>query len=110
MSVTAAPGVRVGNEMANPMGWLMRRTKDVEELLAVPEVMGLAQQLISHLDNFCAVRQVEPGDLAVNVLRTPTLRYITLRLGTDGCRTCDGAGVLTGTFLECPDCAGTGFR
>jgi hypothetical protein len=110
MSATAPRSdVKVGREMANPMGWLMRRTKDVEELLAIPEVMRLAQEFIVYLDGFCAVRKVDPKELTVNVLPTQSLRYITLLLGTDGCRMCDGRGVQMDGYSKCPHCEGTGY-
>jgi len=103
----SATDARVTEEIRAPMGWLLNRTYRLAKLLTLPEVMDLAQQVVTHLDAYCAVEELNPNDLSVDVLRTRSLRYITLRLN-DGarCPACDGTGLNDGH--KCSGCEGRG--
>ena len=98
---------RVGNEMGETMGWLLRRTKRVEELLAQPPIMDLADRLACHLDRLAEVRDVPLKEIEVGILPTQTKRYITIQLATEPCESCGGVG----TFRDgraCQKCEGSG--
>lgn len=102
---------RVTEEIRNPMGWVVGRTGRLAKLLELPEVQEIAQQVISHLDNFCDVEGIEPDELQGNVTRTRALRYITIRLGARPCWACEGKGLKPGGgYMPCPTCEGTGVR
>lgn len=70
----------VGREMGMDYGWLLRRTKRVEELLAQPEVMKMADHLATHIEAFCSIEEISIKELQVDILPTRTKRYITLQL------------------------------
>jgi hypothetical protein len=99
---------RVGREMGREMGWLIRRTKRVEELLALPEVMKMASDLAEYMEHYCAIEQVEAKDLEITILPTQTKRYITIAFGAAGCKTCDGTGRVGNVGAYCPACDGAG--
>ncbi len=99
---------RVGSEMGDTMGWLLRRTKRVEELLAQPHVMEMADALVTHIDRYCAAEEFPVKDLEVNILPTRTKRYITIQLATDACHFCEGQGIVQ--MKRCDHCEGTGLR
>lgn len=102
---------RVTEEIRNPMGWIVGRTHRLAELTALPEVQEILQRVVSHLDNYCAVQDVDPNDLQGNVVPTRALRYITIRLGSRSCWACEGTGLQKGAgYSQCPTCEGTGVR
>lgn len=100
---------RVGDEMGEAMGWLLRRTKRVEELLAIPEVMAMADELARHMERYAAAEGARVKDLEVTVMPTRTKSYITIHFGAYDCATCSATGrVAAGAY--CPDCQGAGHR
>lgn len=99
---------RVTSEIRNPMGWVVGRTARLARLLMLPEVQDIVQRVVSHLDNYCAVEEVDPQELQGNVLPTRALRYITIRLGSRPCWACQGVGNRAG--VGCDVCEGTGVR
>lgn len=102
---------QVTSEIRNPMGWVVGRTGRLAKLLELPEIQEIAKDVVSHLDNYCAVEEVDPDDLSGNVLRTRTLRYITVRLGSRPCWACKGQGLQPGSgYMPCQTCDGTGVR
>lgn len=96
-------------EMAEDGGWLMRRTKRVEELLAVPEVMQLADELALHVERYAAIEEVPVKDLEVTILPTQTKRYITINFGAGDCPACNATGRTAGGAY-CSTCDGAGTR
>jgi hypothetical protein len=96
-------------EMGDPMGWLLRRTKRVEELLAQPAIMNLADELARHMERYCAIKEIDVKSLEVTVLPTQTKRYITLAFGAHECIRCQGVGQMP-DHTRCNACEGTGFR
>jgi hypothetical protein len=102
---------RVGREMGREMGWLLRRTKRVEELLAVPEVMAMADELARHMERWSAEEGVAVKDLDVTILPTQTKTYVTIAFGARTCVPCHGTGRVGGEGINyCPACGGSGFR
>lgn len=101
---------RVTAEIRNPMGWVVGRTERLAALLETPEIQEIAQRVVSHLDNFCAVEEIDPQDLQGQVIRTRALRYITIRLGARDCWACGGSGQQGSGLLPCSTCEGTGIR
>jgi hypothetical protein len=101
---------RVGNEMGEWGGWLMRRTKDVEELLAQPAIMALVDRVAEHCDRVIEVREIAPKELEVSLLPTQTLRYITIQVASNHCESCGGVGYFFEgpTNRRCSKCEGTG--
>ena len=101
---------RVTSEIRNPMGWVVGRTERLAKLLELPEVQEMVQRVVTHLDNYCAVEEVDPQDLQGTVIPTRALRYITIRLGARDCWACKGTGKMGNTAYPCTTCEGTGIR
>lgn len=92
------------------MGWLIRRTKRNEELMALPEVMEMADRLARHMERYAAIEEVDVSDLEVSVLPTRTRRYITLAFGSRSCWGCEGSGRQADGVNYCLVCEGSGYR
>lgn len=104
-------GVSVTSEIRNPMGWIVGRTHRLAHLLEVPEIQEMVQGVVTHLDNYCQIEDIDPQDLSGNVLRTRALKYITIKLGSRPCWACDGKGIKKGSnYAMCDTCEGTGVR
>jgi thioredoxin reductase len=101
---------RVGREMGREMGWLMRRTKRVEELLAEPAVMEMADRLARHMEQWARIEEVDVKDLEVTVLPSQTKTYIQIAFGARPCIACSGTGRLPDGVHYCPTCDGSGVR
>lgn len=100
----------VGNEMGEAMGWLMRRTKRVEELLAQPEVMDYANRLAEHIDRFVVIEDEDVRDLDVTIPPVPTKSYIPIVFSGVPCGVCGGTGYVPSGVSYCPRCNGTGLQ
>jgi RecJ-like exonuclease len=94
-------------EAAEDYGWLIRRTKRVEELLAQPPIMVMADSLAEYIDRMCKVREIDVKELEIDILPTQTKRYITIHMASDECVTCEGVGQFK-DGRRCSQCEGTG--
>lgn len=102
---------RVTQEIRNPMGWIVNRTYRLAQLTEIPEVQELIKKVVTHLDNYCAVEDVDPIELQGSVIPTRALRYITIQLGCRPCFACEGKGTKPGAgLMPCSTCNGTGVR
>jgi hypothetical protein len=96
--------------MGSEMGWLLRRTKRVEELIAQPAVMSMADELARHIERYCAAEAVKVGELDVSVLPTRSKSYIRITWGSRPCHQCNGTGHVGEMADYCPICQGSGVR
>lgn len=92
------------------MGWLLGRTYRLAKLADLPEVMEIVQRVVTHLDNYCAIEELDPKQLEGHVIPTRALRYITIRLGGRSCIACEGTGRVGSMGAYCPQCDGSGIR
>lgn len=58
--------VRVGNEMRSPMGYILSRTKRLSEMLVLPNILWATQDLVTALDEWCAVNGVDRRNVSTS--------------------------------------------
>jgi hypothetical protein len=100
---------RVGQELGDPMGWLIRRTKRAEELIAEPSIMALCDEAARHVERYAFVEEIELRVLEPEVLRTRSKSYITIAFGARDCVSCKGVGQFNDGRV-CQTCDGSGKR
>lgn len=97
-------------EMGDPMGWLMRRTKRLEELISEPEIMDRADRLARHIERYAFEEGVRVQDLEVTPLPAQSKAYIRLNFGAHNCVDCQGTGKKPDLVHNCDHCGGAGHR
>lgn len=71
------PDVKVGRELSDPMGWLLARTKRLADLLALPNILRGAVDIVEGLDRWCECHQVEEGSVLLgDAIFVKGLQYV----------------------------------
>lgn len=76
----ASPDIHVGNEMRNPLGWMLARTKRLADLLTSPGVLRGAIDLVEALDGWTDHHMVDEDSVEDDVIFARGLNYIVHRL------------------------------